>query len=110
MKKYVFLFKGGMPKPEEAKEHMMKWGPWIGNLAHGEQRLGDPFQPTGKIVSGSMGDQVADITMDNNMVSGYFVVEAENYDGAVALTKGCPIFENSGSVEVREIMPMDMSM
>ena len=32
------------------------------------------------------------------------MVESENYEKAVAIAKGCPILENGGYVEVREVM------
>jgi hypothetical protein len=35
-------------------------------------------------------------------------VEARDIDQAVELSRGCPIFEGGGSVEVRPIMKMDM--
>jgi hypothetical protein len=33
------------------------------------------------------------------------MIEADNYDTAVDVAKGCPILENDGSVEVREVIP-----
>jgi len=36
------------------------------------------------------------------------MVKSDSLDGAVDISKGCPIFEHEGTVEVREIMPMDM--
>jgi hypothetical protein len=39
-------------------------------------------------------------------VGGYSIVKAASYDEAVELSKGCPIFDAGGSVEVREIAIM----
>ena len=36
------------------------------------------------------------------LMTGYFLINAEDYDGAVALAKTCPHLEN-GRIEVREI-------
>ena len=36
-------------------------------------------------------------------VGGYLIVSANDLNEAVALAKGCPIFENNGTVEVRPI-------
>ena len=38
------------------------------------------------------------------------LAECENndYDEAVKIAKNCPIFEHDGTVEVREIMPMEI--
>ncbi len=106
MKKYVFFFRGGTPKPEEAEEHMKKWALWITSISHGQEIPGDPLQPTGKIVSGVNGENVSDITSAHDTIGGYLIVEAVNYDEAAALTKGCPSFENGGTIEVKEVMPM----
>ncbi|AGP38069.1 hypothetical protein SCE1572_28525 [Sorangium cellulosum So0157-2] len=37
------------------------------------------------------------------MVGGYMLIEAEDLAHAVELSKGCPILERGGSVEVRPI-------
>lgn len=43
------------------------------------------------------------------MVGGYLMCKADNYDEALELAKGCPILEfEDGKVEVREIMSMSM--
>lgn len=34
------------------------------------------------------------------------MIEADDYDSAVSKLKACPIFENGGSVEVREVLPV----
>ena len=106
MKKYAFIFHGGWPKPEEAEDYIKKWGSWIGSISQGKQIPGERFQPTGKIASGTNGDKISDIPIGNDTVGAYLIVEANSYEEAVALTKGCPIFENGGTTEVRGIMSM----
>jgi len=39
-------------------------------------------------------------------VGGYTLIEASNLEQAVELSKGCPIFEFDGAVEVRPVMKM----
>ena len=43
-----------------------------------------------------------------DIVGGYTLLEARDLDQAVELSKGCPIFEGEGTVEVRPIMQMNM--
>jgi hypothetical protein len=57
----------------------------------------------GKIVSGKMGEEIAAIPMDDKTIVGYIVVQAEDYDDAVTMTKGFPGFELGGSIEIREV-------
>jgi hypothetical protein len=40
-------------------------------------------------------------------VGGYTVIEAKDIHEAVALSKGCPLLEVDGSVEVRPIQVFD---
>ena len=37
------------------------------------------------------------------MVGGYLIVNAKDIDDAVEISKGCPIFDEDGSVEVRPV-------
>jgi hypothetical protein len=39
-----------------------------------------------------------------DLVNGYVLIEAATINRAVELSKGCPIFADDGSVEVRPIM------
>jgi len=47
---------------------------------------------------------VTNLTFDKDTIGGYITVESESYEKAVAIAKGCPILENDGYVEVREVM------
>jgi hypothetical protein len=40
------------------------------------------------------------------VLGGYFVVTAENYDAAVDLTRDCPHLDYCGTIEVREVDEM----
>ena len=42
------------------------------------------------------------------VVGGYLIVSAASLDEATIMSKGCPILEEGGSVEVRQIHPMQM--
>ena len=43
-----------------------------------------------------------------DVVGGYTLIEARDLEQAVELSKGCPIFEVEGAVEVRPVLKMDM--
>lgn len=43
-----------------------------------------------------------------DVVGGYTLIEACDLDQAVELSKGCPIFEAEGAVEVRPVMKMNL--
>jgi hypothetical protein len=65
---------------------------------------GHPLQSTGKVVSGS--DKVVKdgpYAEAKDVVGGYIIVEADDIVQAVELSKGCPILDAGGSVEVRPV-------
>jgi hypothetical protein len=45
---------------------------------------------------------------NEEQVGGYLIVNANNIDEAVEISKGCPIFKEDGKVEVRPIQKMGM--
>ena len=115
MKDYLYLFRGGdarrvQQSPEEMQSHMQKWGVWMQKLAEtGNFISGLPLQKEG-IVLEKWGEVVTDAPFaeGNEIVGGYLIVKADSLEQAGDLAKECPIFEHEGTVEVREIAPMDM--
>ncbi len=115
MQDYLYLFRGGDARraetsPEQMQEHMQKWGAWMQQLAEtGNFISGLPLQREGKVVE-KAGKVITDAPFaeGNEIVGGYLMVKADNLDHATELSKACPIFEHEGSVEVREIAPMEM--
>lgn len=113
MTKFMYLFRGGdatrsEQSPEEMQAHMEVWKSWMGNLAGNGQLVdGLPLSKEGKVVL-SAGETITDgpFAEGNEIVGGYLIVNANNLDEAVEISKGCPIYEHQGSVEVREIMSM----
>lgn len=112
MSKYLFLFRGGLDyassTPDSIQANMMKWKNWMEELARkGKMLSGEPLDRPGKVVGGKS-KQVTDgpFAEGRELVGGYLMVEASGMDEAVELSKGCPIFDNDGSVEVRPIREM----
>ena len=66
--------------------------------------------PGGKLVTGTNGKSVTDgpYTEGKELVGGYFIVNAENYDDAIALTKDYPDYEHGGKIQVRQVMKIEM--
>ena len=115
MSNFLYLFRGGHEEfstisAEEKQVHMQKWGAYMGGLKEKGQLLdGLPLNESGKVVESS-GDVITDgpFAEGAEVVGGYLIVTADNLDGAVEISKECPIFEYGGNIEVREIMSMDM--
>jgi hypothetical protein len=116
MKEFLFLFRGGdarnlQQSPEKWQQHMQKWMQWMGDLSNKGKMLGaQPLDTSGKVVTGNK-KVVSDgpFMEGKEMVAGYLMCKAGNYDEAVEISKGCPILEfDDGIVEVREIQELKM--
>jgi hypothetical protein len=111
MADFMYLFRGGVMdrSPEQMQASMQKWRTWMDELGKkGHFKGGEPLEPaTGKVVSGKQ-KVVTDgpYAEAKDIVGGYLIVAAETLADATELAKGCPIFENGGTVEVRSIMKM----
>lgn len=114
MEKFMLIFQGGQLdqlSPEEMQAQLGKWMAWIDKLAKdGRYESGEPLIPGGKLVSGNKGQHVTDgpYTEGKEVVGGYFIIKAKDIHEAVELSKGCPDFEFGGSVQVRQVMKLDM--
>jgi hypothetical protein len=113
MSEYVFLYRGGESgqSPEMAQQMMQKWMTWLktlGQQGHIKDQ-GQPLEKTGKLVKGKQ-KTVTDgpFAEAKDVVGGYTLIEARDLAQAVELSKGCPIFEVDGAVEVRPVMKMSM--
>jgi hypothetical protein len=114
MEKFMLIFHGGQMEgmsPEEMQAHMGKWFTWIENLNKKEQYVaGEPLLPGGKLVSGKAGKSVTDgpYTEGKEVVGGFFIINAKDLNEAVEIAKGSPDFDHGGTVQVRQVMKMDM--
>lgn len=115
MEKFMFIFHGGanpemQQSPELMQQNMAKWMAWIGKLSEAGQYVsGEPLLPGGKLISGA--DRiVADgpYTEGKEVVGGFFIVQAKDMDEAIALTADYPDYETGGSIQVRQVMKVDM--
>ena len=110
MTKFLALIRGGDEQyaqlsPEEMQSHMQEWGAWMENLAKtGHDGSGEPLKQGGKLIRDH-----ANIVTDGpymegkELVGGFIIITAKTEEEAVALTKGCPVFDMGGMIELREI-------
>jgi hypothetical protein len=114
MEKFMLIFESPFlnrqPSAEEMQATMGKWMAWIDKLAKaGKYDSGEPLYPTGKIIKGSH-SHVTDAAFaeGKEIIGGYFIVNAADYDEAVALCADYPDYETGGTVIVRQVIKMDM--
>jgi hypothetical protein len=114
MEKFMLIFHGGQANgisPEQMQDHMGRWMAWIEKLSKSDQYVaGEPLLPGGKLVSGKNGNTVTDgpYTEGKEVVGGFFIINAKDLDEAVVISKGCPDFNLGASVQVRQVMKIEM--
>jgi len=111
MANFLYVFRGGTSvgaSPQQMQEQLQKWGAWIQQLSKtGNFKAGEPLEAEGKVIKGRK-KVVTDgpYAEAKDLVGGYLLISAQNLDEAVELSRGCPIFDSDGSVEVRPIRQM----
>jgi hypothetical protein len=107
---FMLLLRGGISNRDLSAEQMQhqieRYMAWIESLRQkGHFVAGEPLAEMGKILSGKNGSTITDgpFTESKEEVGGFFIIRARDFDEAVELSKGCPIFANNGTVEVRPI-------
>jgi hypothetical protein len=114
MTAFTFLFRGNDPagrSPEQTQQSMQKWLAWFKELnAKGViANPGHPLDRAGKVVEGrkkAVHDGPYAETKD--IINGFILVAAADLSHAVEISKGCPILEDGGSVEVRPVRILNM--
>jgi len=114
MSEFTYLYRGGRDapaSPEQRQKQLQKWAAWFKELgASGYLKdLGHPLESAGMVVKGNQ-KVVTDgpYAEAKDLVGGFSLIEASDLAHAVELSKGCPILEVGGSVEVRPVMQLNM--
>ncbi len=114
MKDFMLIFIGadynelGL-SPEEIQGRMGKWFAWSEKMGKAEVlKGGNALIPGGKTVSGPS-RTVSDgpFAESKEIIGGYYVVMAKDYDGAIEIAQDFPDYDLGGTVEVREVMVFD---
>jgi hypothetical protein len=93
--------------PEQRKTTMNNWMRWMKGLKQRKQLTsGQPLQDGGKVLSGRKGAKVAVYRDTRDSIGGYLLIKAKGLGEATKIAKGCPIFNNGGTVELRAIHEM----
>jgi hypothetical protein len=107
---YMLLFRGndwqkGL-SPEEMQKIAGQWMAWFERLtAQGKVTAGSPLEKEGKVVSGKNGRAVSDgpFAESKEAIGGYFLLQVNNFDEAVAIAQECPGLAYGIKVEVRQV-------
>ena len=114
MAKYLFLIQhepgayDGL-SPDEMQEVLVKYRKWVSRLKQeGAYLASEKLENSGRTLRRHKDDgrlKISDgpYVEGKELVAGFYLVEAPDYDRAVELARDCPILER-GLLEVREIV------
>ncbi len=107
-RKYLVLHRhqstGGQsrPLPEQMQQMFAAYKAWMQQYADDIVDRGDKLGPGGRVVTAG-GVTDGPFAESKELVGGYMIVSAENYDAAVAIVRACPAVHAPGvSLEIRE--------
>lgn len=105
MSQYLITYLGGNPPstPEEGKQHFARYKEWLASL--GDSVI-SPANPLKNIHTISTDGSVA--AGSSIAMSGYTIIEADTIEAAIESAKACPFLEVGGSLEVSELVKMEM--
>jgi hypothetical protein len=94
--------------PAQMQELQKPWMDWMGGLAAQGKLVdsGNRLRIEGKVVSPGGVITNGPYVEVKEAIGGYTMIRATSLEEAAELSKGCPILTTGGSVEVREILPM----
>lgn len=105
MAQYFISYLGGdQPStPEEGQKHFAKYKEWLTSLGEAMVSPANPLKATHTIkADGSVS------AGGNTGMSGYTIIEADTIEAALTMAKACPFLEINGTLEVSELMSMNM--
>ena len=111
MPRFLFIYREGENfdpsdiSPDEMQASMGRWMEWLGS---GQEQgwvvaMGDPLAPGGRVVHADKSVTDGPFAATKELIGGYSIVQASDYDEACQHAMGCPIYDTGGKVEVREI-------
>jgi hypothetical protein len=115
MKEFLLVFRRDFvsaeeqPSPEQMQAMMKPWQDWMGGLAAQNKLVssGNRLSSEGRVVKPGQLVTNGPYVETKEAIGGYIIIKAASIDEAAELSKGCPILQIGGNVEVRTVVPMD---
>jgi hypothetical protein len=113
MKNFLFIYRADLNaltnrSPEELQASTKKWMDWMGSIAAQDKLTdhGNRLEDSGKVVKSAGVVTDGPYSEIKEAIGGYSMVHVDSYEEAIEFAKGCPIIEDGGNVEVREVKVM----
>ena len=115
MARFMFVYRSSAEQhaedmaPEQMQTIMEAWNAWMGK-GFGEGWMvdaGDALKAEGKILSHDKVVSDGPFAESKELVGGYSIIEADDFDAACEIAKGCPATDSPGNtIEIRELAGM----
>ena len=105
--KYLCMYRGApsgdKPSPAQMQEMFAAFGAWQAQFKDQILDMGSKLKPSGKVVTAA-GVTDGPFAEAKEIVGGFMILGAADYDGAVAVVRAMPGMNGPGAcVEIREI-------
>ncbi|MEP7255872.1 MAG: YciI family protein [Ferruginibacter sp.] len=114
MKEFLLVFRrctanDPQSSPEQLQAIMKPWQDWMGSIAAQNKLVssGNRLAADGKVVKPDNVITDGPYVEIKETIGGYIIIRADSLDEAAEISRGCPILNSGGNVEVRTIVPMD---
>lgn len=112
LKEFMLLFRfepsNEQPSPAQLQEMQKNWGEFIGKIAmQGKLVSTHQLGFEGKRIFADQTTEEGFYMAEGETLGGNMVLKAESLEVASELAKKCPILFMGGTVEVRDIIPMN---
>lgn len=110
MQEFMMLFRSEInmefqPTAEQVQAEVKRWNDWIGGIAaQGKFIKSDALGYTGRTITKDAVVTDGPYAEAKEIVGGYILIKAADLDEAAQLAQGCPILEDGGKVEIRDVM------
>jgi hypothetical protein len=103
MAKFLFIYRESTesrakPSPEEMQALQQAWGSWMQKHSTAIVPGGDGVKPSGRVLKAGLVTDGPYVETKEVIVS-FTIIQAENYDAAVAIARACP---PGHTIEIRE--------
>ncbi len=113
-RQYLVLFRNKAsaaqpgPSPQQMQQMFGAYKAWMERFKDDILDLGDKLKSDGRVVTAS-GVAEGPFVEAKEVVGGYMIIAAHNFDAAAELVKACPAADSPGtSLEIRELVGAKM--
>jgi hypothetical protein len=108
--KYLCIYRGppsqAKPSPAEMQEMFAAFNTWKDQFKANILDMGAKLKPSGKVLTAA-GVTDGPFVEGKEIVGGFMILAADDYDGALAVVQAMPMMRTSGAcIEIREMASM----